>query len=139
MLYRTAFISFNADSSQNTATIAQNAATFKTLYPQILSHYNVDSPHRGPEAGSTSSTRCWDPAIAEIKAVFTDPNWARRLPEAYTDPWEPISRQLGLQNDGPTISVPATCRTSALNWTRSYAAGIPFFALAGRLHRWRPI
>ena len=31
MLYRTAFISFNADSSQNTASIAQNAATFKTL------------------------------------------------------------------------------------------------------------
>lgn len=39
--FRTAFMSMNADNSNNSASIQTNAAMLQTLLPSILSHFNV--------------------------------------------------------------------------------------------------
>lgn len=135
--YRTAFISFNADNSSNTAPIADNAATFEKLLPQILGYYNtpqawVVAHSKGgldvEYAMLDTSTRL------KIKGLFTlsTPNQGSALADWGAGPGAPVLQALGIYTPGML-----DLQTAHVQSIRQQVdpilrnAGIPVFTLAG--------
>jgi hypothetical protein len=136
--YRTIFVSLSADNSNNTATIAENAAMLQQLLPQILAYENVSSVYLichskggldAEDAMFTSSS-----FMLGVKMVFTlaTPNQGAELADWAYGPGKLIAKGLGFLSPGM-----ANLRTSVVQRLRKEfdpvfeTASIPFYALEG--------
>ncbi len=136
--YRTVFVSLSADNSNNTDTIANNAAMLQQLLPQILAYENVTSVYlichsKGgldtEDAMLTSSA-----FLSEVKMVFTlaTPNQGAELADWAYGPGKSMAKRLGFLSPGM-----ANLRTSVVARLRKKmdalfeVSGIPFYTFEG--------
>lgn len=63
--YRTAFMSMNADNSNNSLSIQNNSAMLQTLFPAILSHFNVTKVY----------FVCHSKGGLDLQAAIANPMW----------------------------------------------------------------
>lgn len=71
--YRSAYVSLNADNSNNHAPIAQNATTMQGLMPTILAHFGVQQVHivAHSKGGLDTQVAMLDPGFrSDIKSMF---------------------------------------------------------------------
>ncbi|WP_180541536.1 esterase/lipase family protein [Nevskia soli] len=136
--YRTVFVSLSADNSDNTATIADNAAMLQQLLPQILTYENVSTVYLichskgGLDAEDAMLTSA--SFMSSVKMVFTlaTPNQGAELADWAYGAGKSEAKKLGLLSPGM-----ANLRTSVVHRLRKKmdpvfeTAGIPFYTLEG--------
>ncbi len=135
--YRSAYISMNADNSNNHAPIAQNAATLEGLLPQILAHYSTQQVYLVCHSkGSLDSEVAMLNSTfrGAIKGVFTlaGPNQGTALADWAFGPGEKIASLLGLLTPGLYDLEPEHVATLRAQLDPIFTtAGIPFYTLEG--------
>ncbi len=135
--YRSVYVSMNADNSQNTAPIAQNAATLQALLPGILAHFNTQQVYLvcHSKGGLDAEVAMESPSFrAAIKAVFTlaTPNQGTALADWAFGSGQKLAGLLGLLNPGLYDLEPEhVASLRAVLDPLFQTAGIPFFYMEG--------
>src|SRR5579875_217622 len=103
--YRSAYISFNVDNSDNHSSIADNASTLQELMPQILQHFGVQQVYLicHSKGGLDAEVAMEDTTFrSEVKGVVTlaTPNQGTALADWAYGAGEKIANKLGILSDG---------------------------------------
>jgi len=135
--YRSAYISMNADNSNNHALIQQNANTILALMPQILEHFGVQQVYMygHSEGGLEIQVAMLNPSfLSEVKAVFciATPNQGTELADWAFGPGVKIANIFGFLSPGLLDLKPEHVATLRAQLDPYFAtAGIPFYTLSG--------
>ena len=137
--FRTAFMSLNANNTNNSASIQTNAAMLETVFPRILSHFSVSKVYfichskGGLDLQAALATPQWL-GIASAVFTFGTPNQGDALADYifFTSNGQALGQLLGL--NGPGVQSLETTNVEQLRnqWDPIFQnAQIPFYTVAG--------
>lgn len=135
--YRTAFVSFNTDLSNNSDRISVNAAKLRPMVWVIAAKYGVVKVYLvcHSKGGLDAQVAMLDPTTrGMVAAVFTlaTPNKGARIAEWAFGPGLPIAQKLGLITPGLFDLQPANVATLRAQLDPVFeSAGIPFYTVSG--------
>jgi pimeloyl-ACP methyl ester carboxylesterase len=136
--YRTAYISFNADNSNNADPIAVNGQKLRTMLPIITARFNVPQVYLicMSKGGLDAQWAMLDQATRNlVKGVFTlaSPNQGAQIADWAFGPGQNIAGALGLLTPGLWDLRPAYVQSLRAQMDPIFAkAGIPFFTACGK-------
>jgi|HubBroStandDraft_1064217.scaffolds.fasta_scaffold10668_2 hypothetical protein len=139
--YRTAFLSMNANNSNNSLSIQNNAAMLQTLFPAILSHYDASKVYfvchskGGLDLEDAIANSEWI-GIASAVIQLGTPNQGDTLADWIFSPaGNALGQLLGLLTPGVQSLEVANVLQLRSPWDQIFQnAQIPFYTLSGNTY-----
>ena len=136
--FRTAFMSLSPDNSPNQASIRTNGAMLQTMFPKILSTFNMTKVYfvahskGGLDLQAAIATPQWL-GIAEAVIEIGTPNQGDALADWLFSPaGQSLGQTLGLLTPAVQSLQVASVQSLRLLWDPIFQpAGIPFYTLSG--------
>lgn len=139
--FRTAFMSMNADNSNNSLSIQTNAAMLQTLFPTILSHFGVSKVYFVAHSKGGLDLECalanpeWI-GIANSVLELGTPNQGDALADWIFSPaGQALGQLLGLLTPGVQSLEVANVLQLRIQWDPIFQnAKIPFYTVSGNTY-----
>jgi hypothetical protein len=139
--YRTAFMSLSPDNSNNSLSIQTNAAVLQSVFPAILSHFNVTKVYfvchskGGLDLEDAIANPQWI-GMADAVIQLGTPNQGDALADwIYSPAGQPLGQLLGLLTPGIQSLEVANVLQLRIQWDPLFQnAQIPFYTLSGNTY-----